>query len=131
MDRAPNEEKHINTYQIQNTKVKPVEKILQQIRETETHADKIIAEAKEKTTLLTANGKTDADAFIAERKTVILTEKAEAISSRKKELEKEQQKWAKKAEKQAEDLATNAKKNKKKAVSFLVSEFKNCAKREQ
>ncbi|MBI5073115.1 hypothetical protein HZA99_04815 [Candidatus Woesearchaeota archaeon] len=108
-----------------------MEKILEQIRETEAHADTIIAEAKEKAAMLAAKGKTDADAFIAERKTTILAEKAETVNSRRKELEKEQQKWAKKAEKQADDLAADAKKNKKKAVSFLVSEFKNCAKQGQ
>lgn len=102
-----------------------MEKILQQIRETETHADIIIAEAREKAGMLAAKGKTDADAFIAEQKTIVLAEKANALVSRKKELEKEQQKWAKKAEKQAEDLAANANKRKKKVVFFLVSEFKN------
>ncbi len=116
--------------QTKNTKVKTVEKILQQIRETEAHADTLIAEAKEKAAMLAAKGKTDADAFVAQRRSEILAEKTQAINERKKELEKEQQKWAKKAEKQAEDLAANAEKNKKKAVSFFVSEFKNFVKKE-
>ena len=103
---------------------------MQQIRETETHADRIIAEAKEKASMLAAKGKTDASAFITEREATILAEKTDAINARKKELEKEQQKWAKKAERQAEDIASDAEKNKKKAVSFLVSEFKNSARQE-
>ncbi len=103
----------------QDIKVKTVEKILQQIRETEADADTLIAEAKEKAAMLAAKGKTDADAFVAQRRSEILAEKTQAINERKKELEKEQQKWAKKAEKQAEDLAANAEKNKKKQFHSL------------
>ena len=99
-----------------------MEKTLQEIRTAETHAENVLADAKEKAALLLSQGKTDAAAFIAERKQTILTEKAAALALRKKELEKEHQRHQKKAEKQAEDFAVGCQRNVKKAVSFFVHE---------
>lgn len=113
---------------IATTKVIFLEKILHEIRDAETHADHIIADAKEKAALTLTKGKADADAFVSQRKQEILTEKGEALTHRKKELEKEQQKFLKKAEKQADDAATTAASRKKKALSFLSQEFKNVLK---
>lgn len=105
-----------------------LEKVLHDIREAETHADTLIAEAKEKAAHILTKGKADADAFVVERKQKVLEQKAEALSFRKKELEKEQQKFLKKAEKQADDAATTAVLHKKKALSFLSQEFKTILK---
>ena len=101
-----------------------MEKILHEIRETETHADKLIAVANEKAALIISKGKTDADAFLAERKQMILAEKAQLLAARKKELEKQYQKQEKKAEKHAESITEKAQLHKKKALAFLFQEFK-------
>lgn len=101
-----------------------MEKLLQEIREAEAHAEKIIADGHEKAGVIASKAKADADAFVARRKAEIVAEKADAISSRKKELEKGQQKYLKKAEKEADALGLHAKRNTKKALSALVREFK-------
>jgi len=101
-----------------------VEKTLQEIREAEAHAEKILADAHEKASLIASKGKSDADAFVADKKKSILTEKADALASRKKELEKEQHKYLKKAEKGAEELVEKADSRTKKTLSALVKDFK-------
>lgn len=108
-----------------------MEKVLHDIRQAETRADTLVTEAKEKVAQLLSKGKADADAFLAERKQTLLTEKAAALSARKKELEKEQHKYVKKAEKQADDLASTVAQNKKKALSLLVQDFKSMLKQDR
>lgn len=105
-----------------------MEKILRDIRQAETHADTIVSDSKEKAAQLLLKGKTDADAFLTERKQTLLSEKAAVLAARKKELEKEQQKYIKKAEKQADDLASTVTQNKKKALYLLVQDFKRLLK---
>jgi vacuolar-type H+-ATPase subunit H len=101
-----------------------VEKTLQEIRDAETHAEKILAEAREKASVILSKGKSDAEAFITERKNHILTEKAESLALKKKELEKEQQKFLKKAEKEADNLAGSADSQCKKVLASLTKDFK-------
>lgn len=101
-----------------------VEKTLQEIRDAEARAEQSIADAHEKAGFIVSKGKTDADAFVAERKKAILAEKAEALSSRKKELDKEQQKHLKKTEKEADALVLQAEQNSSKTLSALVKNFK-------
>lgn len=101
-----------------------MEKTLHDIRAAEAHAEKIQADAREKAALLLSQGKADAEAFIADRKQTILSEKAAALSLRKKELEKEQYRSQKKAEKKAEEFAVAAQQNSKKVVAFFVQECK-------
>ena len=101
-----------------------VEKTLQEIREAEAHAEKILADAHEKASLIAAKGKSDADTFIADKKKDILIEKADALASRTKELEKEQQKYLKKTEKEAEELVKRADSHAKKTLSALIRDFK-------
>ncbi len=101
-----------------------MEKTLQEIRDAEAHAEKIIAEAHEKGMFIASKGKADANAFVAARKTEIIAEKTQALSSRKKELDKEQQKSLKKTEKEAESLVDRAERNTKKTLSALVKDFK-------
>ena len=72
-----------------------MEKLLHDIRQTETHADALVAETEQKAAQLLLKGKTDADGFLAERKQTLLAEKATVLAARKKELEKEQQKYVK------------------------------------
>ncbi|MFA6888802.1 MAG: hypothetical protein WC254_04885 [Candidatus Woesearchaeota archaeon] len=101
-----------------------MEKTLQEIREAETHVEKILIDAREKASLIVSKGKSDADAFTINRKKDILTEKTVALISRKKELEKEQQKFLKKAEKEAESLVERADERTKKTLSTLLKDFK-------
>ena len=108
-----------------------MEKLLHDIRQTETHADTLVAETKEKAAQLLLRGKTDAEGFLAERKQTLLAEKTAALAARKKELEKEQQKYVKKAEKQADDLASLVAQNKKKALALLAQDFKRLLKEGQ
>lgn len=101
-----------------------MEKTLQEIREAEVHAEKILADAHEKASLITAKSTSDADTFIADKKKDILIEKVDALASRTKELEKEQQKYLKKAEKEAEELVKKADSRAQKILSALVKDFK-------
>ena len=114
-----------------STEGETLEKLLHDIRQTETHADMLVAEMKEKASQFLLKGKTDAEAFLAERKQTLLAEKTAALTSRKKELEKEQQKYVKKAEKQADYLASSVAQHKKKALALLVQDFKRLLKEEQ
>ena len=113
------------------TEGETLEKLLHDIRQTETRADTLVAETKEKASQFLLKGKTDAEAFLAERKQTLLVEKTAALTSRKKELEKEQQKYVKKAEKQADDLASTVAQHKKKALALLVQDFKRLLKEGQ
>lgn len=101
-----------------------MEKTLQEIREAEVYAEKLLTEAHEKSALIIAKGKADAESFIAERRQSILAEKAETLSQQKKEFEKEYQKYTKKAEKGAEKFAAECQQNINKAVRFFVGECK-------
>ncbi len=103
-----------------------MEKLLHDIRQAENMANTIVAEAKEKVAQILSQAKTDANAFLIERKQTLLAEKTAALTLRKKELEKEQQKYLKKAEKQAEGIRVVMSRNKKKVLPLLLHDFKKC-----